>query len=142
MLRLNVEPVPGATIQETAALMVALANKLDVMVCMNFNGIRVVAKAGATPLNVTERYRQSIELQQKKTTTMATTMAEWADPALITQVRRAMAYYENNGFFEEAVAMGPEGLRDDLMNNVAVIGRADPEAVLVAVRSYLVGLPK
>lgn len=65
---------------------------------------------------------------------------EYADPDLLAQVREAMANCEDNGFFDETVALGATGLRDDLMEKDGELGKADPDALLVAVRSYLAGL--
>ena len=62
---------------------------------------------------------------------------EYADPQILQQVRDAMSNCEDNGFWNETVALGAVGLRDDLIENDAVIEGVDPEKLLVAVKAFL-----
>ena len=64
---------------------------------------------------------------------------EWADPDLLAQVTEAMSNCEDNGYWDETIALGPEGIRDDLIEKDADIGGADPAALLVAVKTFLAG---
>lgn len=68
---------------------------------------------------------------------MADTTTEWADPALLDQVREAMQNCEENGYWDETVALGPVGLCDELIEKDAFFEDVDPDALLVATKTFL-----
>lgn len=59
---LNLEPIPGTTIQRCCIDAVSAAAQLDVIVKFDFNGVTVLAKPGDNPENIVESYRESLAI--------------------------------------------------------------------------------
>lgn len=56
-LNLSVEVKPGSSIENTAWDLTNLANNLGIDVVTQFNGIRLMARAGGDPNSIIDAYR-------------------------------------------------------------------------------------
>jgi len=55
---------------------------------------------------------------------------------LLDQVKELMENCEANGYLESTLALGPEGIRDDLLDK-SCLGDANPTLLLEVVKTYL-----